>query len=483
MVSKLKVKRLEEELSRGRQEKTESANDLDVLGTDKSGRKRARKFQDSDEVSVKEVFKRLYSDLKCSGLITQVGEVKEEKLVKATKKDGPVLDQYLPEGYKTKYHVLEHGGEIYDAMWKQTNNFYVIQALESDNGGDFIVFTRWGRVGARGSNKFQGFTDRDDAIQDFKQRFYDKTKNLWSARNNFVCHSKFYTWFEMDSKEPRNKSVGYKALKSISEAITANLDTEELARLSGAFYTVIHHHFAFKNMSEFIIDTPQKLKSKIEMVEALGEIELATKLLNDNDDMKGYPLYSLYNRLQCNLHAIEADSKDYTLIEKYLKNTHANVHSDYTVDIVQLFRISRKCEEESFRKFSNAQNRMLLWHGSRLTIWTGILSQGLRIAPPEAPLSGYMFGKGVALGEMAELPYGNHNADQLPTGKLSTKGVGSTAPDPSELETLEDGIVVPLGKTKKQPDLKGDLLHNEYIVYNVDQIRMRYLIHVQFTYK
>ena len=34
--------------------------------------------------------------------------------------------------------------------------------------------------------------------------------------------------------------------------------------------------------------------------------------------------------------------------------------------------------------------RMLLWHGSRLTNWVGILSQGLRIAPPEAPVTGYM---------------------------------------------------------------------------------------------
>lgn len=34
--------------------------------------------------------------------------------------------------------------------------------------------------------------------------------------------------------------------------------------------------------------------------------------------------------------------------------------------------------------------RMLLWHGSRLTNWVGILSKGLRIAPPEAPVTGYM---------------------------------------------------------------------------------------------
>lgn len=36
------------------------------------------------------------------------------------------------------------------------------------------------------------------------------------------------------------------------------------------------------------------------------------------------------------------------------------------------------------------KNKQLLWHGSRLSNWTGILSQGLRIAPPEAPATGYM---------------------------------------------------------------------------------------------
>lgn len=46
-------------------------------------------------------------------------------------------------------------------------------------------------------------------------------------------------------------------------------------------------------------------------------------------------------------------------------------------------------------------NRMLLFHGSRLSNWAGILSQGLRIAPPEAPVSGYMFGKGVYFADMS----------------------------------------------------------------------------------
>ena len=40
-------------------------------------------------------------------------------------------------------------------------------------------------------------------------------------------------------------------------------------------------------------------------------------------------------------------------------------------------------------KFENLHSLKLLYrHGSRLTNWVGIISQGLRIAPPEAPKTG-----------------------------------------------------------------------------------------------
>ncbi|KAJ0052867.1 hypothetical protein Pint_00959 [Pistacia integerrima] len=303
---------------------------------------------------------------------------------------------------------------------------------------------------------------------------------------------------------------GYDVLKRIADVIHQP-NRGELEQLSGEFYTVIPHDFGFKKMRDFIIDTPQKLKLKLQMVEALGEIEIATKLLEDDKCTQEDPLYSHYQRLHCQLMPVEADSEEYSIIAKYMLNTHAKTHSSYTVDIVQIFKVEREGEVERFKKFSHSKNRMLLWHGSRLTNWTGILSQGLRIAPPEAPVTGYMFGKGVyfadmfsksanycyasraatagvlllcevALGDMAELLHANYDADKLPEGKLSTKGVGQTAPDPSEAQALKDGIVVPLGKPKEQLSSKGQLLYNEYIVYNVDQIRMRYVVQVNFKY-
>lgn len=59
-----------------------------------------------------------------------------------------------------------------------------------------------------------------------------------------------------------------------------------------------------------------------------------------------------------------------------------------------MFKVERRGELERM-KSADLHNHKLLFHGSSITNYLGILSQGMRIAPPEAPTTGYMFGKGV----------------------------------------------------------------------------------------
>ncbi|KAK1317745.1 Poly [ADP-ribose] polymerase 2-A [Acorus calamus] len=283
---------------------------------------------------------------------------------------------------------------------------------------------------------------------------------------------------------------GYDVLRKISEVLGQS-SKKDLELLSG--------ELQLARLRKDGIDSVHP-GSKCAVLEVgVGRTKYLHWLAQDRED----PLYSHYQHLCCEMAPLEVDSREFSLIQKYVQNTHAKTHSDYTVEIEQVFRVSKQGEMERFKKFSTEKNRMLLWHGSRLTNWTGILSQGLRIAPPEAPSTGYMFGKGVyfadmfsksanycfasndsragvlllcevALGDISELLHADYHADRLPKGKLSTKGVGHTAPDPSEFQALEDGVVVPLGMPKQQTGTKGALLYNEYIVYNVDQIWMRY---------
>lgn len=66
--------------------------------------------------------------------------------------------------------------------------------------------------------------------------------------------------------------------------------------------------------------------------------------------------------------------------------------------------MKRQGEYKRYRAFKDLPNRMLLWHGSRNTNYAGILSQGLRIAPPEAPVVSFLILRKIALVKFKEPP-------------------------------------------------------------------------------
>uniref|UniRef100_A0A915KN97 Poly [ADP-ribose] polymerase n=1 Tax=Romanomermis culicivorax TaxID=13658 RepID=A0A915KN97_ROMCU len=56
------------------------------------------------------------------------------------------------------------------------------------------------------------------------------------------------------------------------------------------------------------------------------------------------------------------------------------------------------------------------------------------------------------------------------------------------MQIRDNGCVVPLGRLKNavnaSPEPKNySLLYNEYIVYDVNQIKMKYLVKIEFNYK
>ncbi|CAL4074076.1 unnamed protein product, partial [Meganyctiphanes norvegica] len=287
----------------------------------------------------------------------------------------------------------------------------------------------------------------------------------------------------------------------------------QLLDCSNRFYTLIPHDFGMK--APPLLDNEDLLKSKISMLESLSEIELAYNLLKSEDDGEETkkdddPIDKHYRKLKTKIEVVDKKSEEFEMLRTYVKNTHAATHSSYTLDLEHVFKVDRQGEKKRYKPFKQLPNRQLLWHGSRLTNWAGILSQGLRIAPPEAPVTGYMFGKGVYFADMVsksanycctnrtnntallmlgEVALGNmyerkaaEYVEKLPKGKHSCKGLGRTQPDPAENKILEDGTIVPLGKGVSSEINDSSLLYNEYIVYDVAQINAKYLLRVKFNY-
>ncbi|XP_057184241.1 poly [ADP-ribose] polymerase 2 isoform X3 [Triplophysa rosa] len=470
-----------------------------------------------------------------------------------------------------KAHVYSEGKDVYDVMLNQTylqfnnNKYYLIQLLQDDSAKVYSVWMRWGRVGKVGQNSLVSCGGNLAQAKDtFKKKFFDKTKNEWEHRAHFekvagkydmvfvdynaedkedkippppsdkpcqlnskvqsllelICDLKAMEECVLEMKFDIKKAplgkltseqirAGYASLKKIEECLKKKGRNKQLLDACNEFYTRIPHDFGLRTPP--IIGSEEVLKEKIALLEALSDIQIAVKMVQSSIQSDEHPLDRQYHSLKCQLEPLDSDSNDYKVIEKYLQSTHARTHTDYTMTILDVFAVEREGEKDDFH--SQLDNRMLLWHGSRLSNWVGILSQGLRVAPPEAPITGYMFGKGiyfadmssksanycfanqknnqgllllseVALGDSNELLDANYNADQLLSGKHSTKGLGQTAPNPNNHVTL-DGATVPMGPGGMTGvGQKGgySLMYNEYIVYNPAQTRMKYLLRVQFNF-
>lgn len=90
------------------------------------------------------------------------------------------------------------------------------------------------------------------------------------------------------------------------------------------------------------------------------------------------PLDYAFRTLDCSLRAMSPfeDLNEYQLVTKYMKST-----SKARFDLVHLFAVNRADEATRFHPFEKEANRKLLWHGSRVGNFMGILKQGLRATP------------------------------------------------------------------------------------------------------
>lgn len=501
------------------------------------------------------------------------GRVKEEggskaKKMKLTVKGGAAVDP--DSGLENSAHVLEQSGKMYSAtlglvdIVRGTNSYYKLQLLEDDVQKRYWVFRSWGRVGTTiGGNKLDKFHDKNSAMDNFLSVYKEKTGNAWGCSDFTKYPNKFYPLeidygqdeeavkkltasagtksklakpvqelirmifdvesmkkamveFEIDlQKMPLGKlskrqiQSAYSLLSEVQQAVSENVPESHILDLSNRFYTLIPHDFGMKKPP--LLSNLDYVQAKVQMLDNLLDIEVAYSLLRGGAEDNGKdPIDINYEKLKTKIEVVDKSTNEAEVILQYVKNTHAATHNTYTLEVQEIFKVVREGEYQRYRPFQELHNRQLLWHGSRTTNCAGILSQGLRIAPPEAPVTGYMFGKGVyfadmvsksanychtsqsdpvgllllgevALGNMHELKKASH-ITKVPKGKHSVKGLGRTAPDPSATVTL-DGVQVPLGKGVNTNIDDTSLLYNEYIVYDIAQVNLKYLLKIKFNYQ
>eukprot|EP00668_Euglena_longa_P001256 GGOE01001486.1.p1 GENE.GGOE01001486.1~~GGOE01001486.1.p1 ORF type:complete len:899 (-),score=261.13 GGOE01001486.1:257-2914(-) len=488
---------------------------------------------------------------------------------KVIKKGRGVVDEY--SGLVDLGHIYQKGEDVWMATLNQTNiglnnnKFYILQLIEADKGGKWWLWTRWGRVGVVGQSKAEPFSNLGGAMAAFGKKFREKTSNSWDDREHFVKHPGKYHLMLMDygdddDRKPAKKAkakgdmpastlpprivslielisdtemmskamqeldidtkkmplgkVQKKQIKSALEVVAKIADEllkatpsrSTLVDLSSQFYTIIPHDFGMSTPP--VLDSLKDVKVKMELLDTLADLEVASRLLDSSGDQEENMVDATYKSLHAAMKPVDKGSDTWKTLCTGVANTHGPTHKAYRLEVMDILEIQREGELERFQ--DSIPNHELLWHGSRLSNMMGILLQGLRIAPPEAPMTGYMFGKGVYFADivtksanychasptndtglvlLCEVALGHEHPLQKalhlakpPSGCQSVKGMGKMAPSPSG-DKLLHGATFHLGDPVPQK-LPGpsELLYNEYVVYDVTQVRIRYVLKLKFHF-
>jgi len=545
------------------------------------GKKKAKKNKDDSSMSVSDEPKNQKKEKKAK---KQKGkkspEIKDVTPVMKIVDKKAIVDQHYPD--RAQYHICqdtdnEFNGKFFSCtlnksdLDKNNNKFYIIQLLEHDVSNDLILFTRWGRVGVTGLHEEKS-VDKNSGPRLFMRKYKDKLKHGYQEifidyeaevkkeepkKELSISSSKkkFKSTLNQDVMElisliynkkmindnlheigydsqkmplgklsPVTLTTGLNILKQIeSELKKKNPNSETLKKYSSEFYTQIPHNFGFQKMSNFIINTIEKVKEKIDMINVLSDMKITLKILENVSNEKSEEEYEneeekqihdYYKQLNCDIRSISPNEEIYSILNKYLTVKPNKKDSDgfggyYSyrnrLSLVKAYELNRHGENEKFK--NELGNKKLLWHGSRITNFVGILSQGLRIAPPEAPSSGYLYGKGVYFADMAQKSsnycYPVNNMALILLGEVALgKEDQRTSCDFNLPGTMKYGTnsVHALGRLESDGGVfingnvfvpNGDSIINEknqlcndfaeYIVYNVDQVKLRYLLQIRYN--
>ncbi|EGC30151.1 hypothetical protein DICPUDRAFT_41865 [Dictyostelium purpureum] len=307
--------------------------------------------------------------------------------------------------------------------------------------------------------------------------------------------------------------MAYKALTQIQDIIETDekenpLKQSQLMEASSRFYTIIPHSFSSIGSKIPVINSTELLIKSMRLVDALSEIEVANNLRKlSQKASSGNSIDDNYSILNSKLEALSRESSLFKNVEDYLlSTTDPNIENLSNFEIQDIFSVERNGEEEQFKQWEFNQ-RMLLFHGSRITNWIGILSNGFRIAPPEAPKTGYRAGKGlyfadtinvslgycyptkeypvavlsicdVALGSSLPI-YQDTYMEEPMYGFNSTKAIGKKAPALFDSlrgsNSFEEESTIQVGPIIESSVITS-FTHNEYVIYNKSQCRTKYLV-------
>lgn len=172
-------------------------------------------------------------------------------------------------------------------------------------------------------------------------------------------------------------------------------DQNKLVAASNQFYSYFPHGFGLQRPP--IIDTQKMVQEKIDMLKYKLEKEHRYELLTSELNVERNLLDVCYEHLceSADINMLNKSSGMYKQICEYVQNTQ--LRSDRSAvgranavvqlnpfEVNEVYEVIRHEELLRYAPYEENFNRQLLFHGTSINNFCSILTNGLKIAPPEA---------------------------------------------------------------------------------------------------
>jgi poly [ADP-ribose] polymerase len=267
---------------------------------------------------------------------------------------------------------------------------------------------------------------------------------------------------------------GQAALDDLAAALGAKKPSRaKLTDLSGEFYTVIPHRFGRSREAAeaAVIDSAEKVNEKQETLQLMRDMlsvnGSANVLYNPEVARK-------YQALNCQIEGVPAAKLQE--IKRYVEGSVVRKWGRFTVR--NIWRVRRAGEYEAFAE--GVGNTRLLFHGSAVKNWVGILSRGLLLPKIVVTLgvkrtdAGWL-GNGIYFGDAicTSAGYAHPGSRKTRFVAVTSVALGKSR----EYRKITYGLTKPPEGYDSCHGVRGsEFADDEYVVYDTRQQRLEYLV-------
>jgi poly [ADP-ribose] polymerase len=277
---------------------------------------------------------------------------------------------------------------------------------------------------------------------------------------------------------------GERILEELYDAFKGKARTrrQELERLTGEFYTAVPHRIGRTRaaVATAVIDSLQALEQKQSTLQLMKDMlqvngEAGSVLFDAKIDAE-------YEALKCQVGYLDRDGPEHQELAEHVVRSQVKTKH---IKVKNIFTLRREGEWDGFA--AEVGNARLLFHGSRIQNWVGILSRGILL--PKIVVSmgvnrtdagwlghGIYFGDAACTSVFYTTP-GRHGTRLLALARVALGKVKDYTKITYGLSAAPDGYHSCHG-VRNKPGSPSEFADDEYVIYAPRQQRLEYLVEV-----